>query len=118
MSGRRQHREQGRGCAQQPPPASLPPPAAEHRNSPKSGSQSVRALDPAFEECQGLQGTPMQGEKDAKLLISVPTNPFRNPFKPRLQLMSPACPAPYPTEATGALLRTLISMTTWEDSGA
>lgn len=30
--------------------------------------------------------------------------------------MSPACPAPYPAEATQAPLRTLISMTTWEDS--
>lgn len=32
--------------------------------------------------------------------------------------MFPACPAPSPAEATQAPLRTLISMTTWEDSPA
>lgn len=47
----------GRGRAQQPPPASLAPRAAAHRNSPKSGSLSVRArvhpvLGPALGESQ------------------------------------------------------------------
>lgn len=48
---------------------------------PERTCASPPTLDPAFEECQGLQGTPMEGgKKDVKLLISVPSNPSRNPF--------------------------------------
>lgn len=103
VSGRRQLREQGRGCAQQPPPASLPPPAAGHRNSRSRGAREyVRQFTLPWAPCsggksQGRQGPLCQRSKMPSCRASPPpTNRFRKPFKPRLQLDVPGLPRPSP----------------------
>lgn len=122
VSGRRQLREKGRGCAQQPPPASLPPPTAGHRNSRSRGARAyVRQFTlpraPCSGESQGRPGPLCQGSKMPSCRASPPQlTRSENPLNPGCNLMSPACPAPPPAEAARAPLRTLISMTTWEDS--
>lgn len=85
----------------------FPPAACGAQELPEVGElectcASSPTLGPAFGESQGLQGTPMQREQDAKPPTLSPLTRSESPLNPGSNWMSPACPAPYPSEATQA----------------
>lgn len=97
---------EGRGLRQLRPPASLPPLAAGHRNSPKSRNSSVRA--PAHLAPGSTLGEPQGGRgpyawEDAMLpASSSPTRP-ENPLSRHRDPDRPVVPASSPPPGRGRL---------------